>query len=119
MYRADLHIHTAVSDCSLQTEAILAGAKAEGITHLSFTDHDTTIDAEKHKALAEEQGIQAIPGIEMSAFDFKRNKKVHILGYKYQTNRQIEAIGRETLKKRNENCLKQIGILKNLGYRIS
>ncbi len=34
MYRADLHIHTAVSDCSLQTEAILAGAKAAGITHI-------------------------------------------------------------------------------------
>ncbi|MEE0201465.1 PHP domain-containing protein [Faecalicatena contorta] len=119
MYRADLHIHTAVSDCSMKTEAILAGAKAAGITHLSFTDHDTTLDAEKHKEMAEQQGIQSIIGIEMSAFDFKRHKKVHILGYKYQTNRQIEAIGKETLKKRNENCLKQIEILRDLGYRIS
>lgn len=119
MYRADLHIHTAVSDCSLQTEAILAGAKAAGITHLSFTDHDTTADAGKHKAMAEAQGIHAIKWIEMSAYDFKRNKKVHILGYKYQTNRQIEAIGKETLRKRNENCLKQIEILQSIGYHIS
>lgn len=119
MYRADLHIHTAVSDCSLQTEAVLAGAKAAGITHLSFTDHDTTADAEKHKVLAEMQGIRAINGIEMSAYDFKRNKKVHILGYKYQTNRQIEAIGSETLRKRNANCIKQIEILQSIGYRIS
>ncbi|GAA0802471.1 PHP domain-containing protein [Faecalicatena orotica] len=118
MYAADLHIHTDVSDCSMNAEEILKLALDKGITHLAFTDHDTTDCAGEHLKLAEKYGIRAIPGVEMSAYDYKKKKKVHILGYGYQTNRQIEAIGRETLKKRTENCLKQIEILNTLGYHV-
>lgn len=118
IYRADLHIHTTVSDCSMDAEEILSLAKAKGLTHIAFTDHDTTLCAEEHVRLARKYGMKAIPAVEMSAFDFINQRKVHILGYGYQTNWHIETIGRETLRKRNENCLKQIEILKNLGYAI-
>lgn len=118
MYRADLHVHTTVSDCSINAEEILKQARQSGVTHLAFTDHDTTMKAEEHVALAEQYGISAIKGVEMSAYDFKRNKKVHILGYAYKTNKRIEAIGAEVLRRRQANCLKQIEILKDLGYQI-
>lgn len=118
MYIADLHIHTDVSDCSMKAEQILSLACEKGITHLAFTDHDTSSCARDHIKLAEKYGIRAVPAVEMSAYDYKKQKKVHILGYGYQTNRQIEAIGRETLRKRTENCLKQIEILNTLGYTV-
>lgn len=118
MYFADLHIHTRVSDGSENAEEIIKKAKAAGVTHLSFTDHDTTEMAEENCHLARQYGICAIPGVEMSAFDMKKGKKVHILGFGYVRTNYIEQIGQETLEKRNRNCLKQMEILETLGYAV-
>lgn len=118
MYKADLHVHTEVSDCSERTEDILRTAKEIGLTHIAFTDHDTTACAKEHVELAKQYGITAIPAVEMSAFDEAAGKKVHILGYGYREGSRIEAIGSETLKKRDANCRKQIKILQELGYHI-
>lgn len=118
MYRADLHIHTNVSDCSEDISAILNLAKERGLTHIAFTDHDTTKMAAEHVSRAEAYGIRAVPAVEMSACDYRKNVKAHILGYGYVTTSHIEAIGRETLRKRDENCRKQMEILKTLGYQI-
>ena len=79
MYLADLHVHTNVSDCSMSAENILKKAKKSGITHIAFTDHDTTQCAFEHQRLAAEFGIQAIPAVEMSAYDYEGKRKVHIL----------------------------------------
>lgn len=62
MYFADLHVHTDVSDGSETAETILREAKEKGITHIAFTDHDTTKDAPKHKELSASFGIQAVTG---------------------------------------------------------
>lgn len=118
MYLADLHVHSSVSDCSMDAESILKEAEKAGITHLAFTDHDTTEQAWEHVELAKEYGIRAVTGVEMSAYDYRKDRKVHILGYGYTKTKYIEQIGGETLRKRNENCLKQIAILNELGYRI-
>lgn len=118
MYFADLHVHTNISDCSEPALQILKDAKQIGLTHIAFTDHDTTKDAEKHQKLAQSLGIHAVVGVEMSAYDFKGQKKVHILGYGYSQSRNIEQIGKETRKRRQKNCLRQMDILEHLGYRI-
>lgn len=118
MYQADLHVHSSVSDCSMRAEEILEEARRRGITHLAFTDHDTTEKAFEHVKLAETYGICAVPGVEMSAYDYRNNRKVHILGYGYKEVEYIEQIGRDTLKKRNANCEKQIEILNRLGYDV-
>lgn len=118
MYKADLHVHTRVSDCSEEITTILNQAREQGITHIAFTDHDTTRMAAENVSKAEKYGIQAIPAVEMSACDYDYHVKAHILGYGYITTSHIEKIGMETLRKRNENCLKQIQILRKLGYKI-
>lgn len=118
MYAADLHVHSSVSDCSMDAEEILKQAREEGVTHLAFTEHDTTKLAAEHVRLAARYGICALPGVEMSAYDFKRNRKVHILGYGYARTKYIEQIGADTLRKRNANCEKQIEILNSLGYDV-
>lgn len=119
MFRADLHVHTEISDCSMQTGEILSKAKEIGLTHIAFTDHDTTRCAAEQVKLAKSYGITAVTAVEMSAWDEESQKKVHILGYGYQKSARIEAIGKETLKKRDSNCKKQIEILKTLGYQIA
>lgn len=118
MYLADLHVHTNISDGSETAETILKEAKKKGITHIAFTDHDTTKNASKHQELAGDYGIEAVTAVELSAYDFDGGKKVHVLGYGYSDGVHIEALGRETLARRNSNCLKQIEILESLGYRM-
>lgn len=116
MVYGDLHVHTSVSDCSMTAEEILRLAVQKGITHIAFTDHDTTVKAKEHIALAAQYGICAVPAIEISAFDHETGKKAHILGYGYRTNHHIRKLGDETLKRRDSNCRKQIVILQELGY---
>lgn len=117
MYRADLHLHTTISDGSEDAVQILEMAKQAGLTHLAFTNHDTTKMWEKYIAEAKEYGIHAIPGIEMSACDYEEDVKAHILGYGYTSTVHMEKIGSETLRKRNENGLKYIEILNTIGYK--
>ena len=118
MYLADLHVHTNISDCSEEVPWILGKAKQKGVTHIAFTDHDTTKSAKEHQKKAQSWGIHAVAAVEMSAYDFKGQKKVHILGYGYTGTVNIEQIGAETLKRRQANCLRQMEILENMGYRI-
>lgn len=119
MIKADLHVHTNISDCSTGAESILKIAKTRGITHIAFTDHDTTKNAQEHVELAAKYGIIAVKAVEMSAFHKKSGKKVHILGFDYKDNGHIEKIGEETLRRRNENCLKKIEILRDLGFKMN
>lgn len=118
MYQADLHLHTRVSDGSEDITTILQMAKEVGLTHLAITNHDTTQMTEEYIAKAKDYGIYAIPGVEMSAYDAERGVRAHILGYNYKTTTHIEAIGRETLRKRTENGLKYIEVLKQIGYQV-
>ena len=79
--RADLHVHTNISDSSLSTEATLLLAKERGLTHVAITNHDTVMGLKEAIALGKMIGIEVIPGIEISAYDFNRHVKAHILGY--------------------------------------
>jgi len=56
-------------------------AKAKGVTHLGITDHDTTQGLNEVVHLGREIGVEIIPGIEISAYDYQRQKRAHILGY--------------------------------------
>lgn len=118
MYKADLHLHTRVSDGSEDIEEILRMAKEAGITHLSITNHDTTLRTEEYIKKAKEQGIQAIPGVEMSAYDREYGVRAHILGFNYKTNFHMEEIGSATLRSRTENGYKYIEVLNQIGYHV-
>ncbi len=77
----DLHCHTTLSDGSLGIEDIIVQAKRTGVDFISITDHDTMSSISRAKVLGERYGIQTIPGVELSAWDKTRNRKVHILCY--------------------------------------
>ncbi|OIK15123.1 phosphatase [Bacillus sp. MUM 116] len=79
--KVDLHCHTNISDCSFSFEEILELASREKVKHLSITNHDTTNGLDEMVVVGKAYGIEIIPGIEISAYDFNRNRKVHVLGY--------------------------------------
>ena len=78
---ADLHCHTKMSDGSVTIEELVILAKNKGITTISVTDHDTFAGSTRAKVFAQRHGVTVVPGIEISAFDYDRNQKVHVLCY--------------------------------------
>lgn len=117
--KADLHVHSVRSDGSLCREEILARAKKMKLTHLAFTEHDSTTFVQEAVELGKEYGICVIPGLEISAVDKTTGRKVHVLGYNFKQTSHIDRLCKPLLRERNENCLKQIAVLQTYGFRIS
>lgn len=92
--KGDLHIHTTLSDGSLGVEEIIAQAKRTGLDFISITDHDTMSSISRAKVLGERYGVQTIPGVELTAWDKTRGRKVHILCYAPQKPDRLEGICR-------------------------
>lgn len=118
--KADLHVHSTFSDGANTVEEILYMAKGRGLTHISFVDHDTVRGIPFALELGMSNGVTVIPGIEISAYDFTRNRKVHILGYmfdEYAVN--IQELCIPLLKRRHKNSIWQAQQLINNGYGLS
>lgn len=90
--KGDLHCHTKLSDGSLGIEDIIIQAKRTGIDFISITDHDTMSSISRAKILGERYGVHTVPGVELSAWDKARNRKVHILCYAPQKPDRLEGI---------------------------
>ena len=88
----DLHCHTKLSDGSLGIEDIIAQAKRTGIEWLSITDHDTMASFSRSDVLGEREGVKILHGTELSAWDKKRNRKVHILCYEPKKPDRLEGL---------------------------
>lgn len=117
--KADLHVHSTYSDGSDSIEKVMCEAQLNGVTHLSFVDHDTTVGLLEAQRLGKQYGIEVIPGIEISAYDFKRDLKVHILGYNYQPDaRHIKQLCDPLLKRRHAHTLWQIEQIRQAGYSL-
>ena len=109
MMKADLHVHSHYSDGSSSVEELFQMASKKGLTHLSLVDHDTVRGIESAQIEGEKHGITVIPGIEISAYDFLRNRKVHILGYSFDKEAtHIQRLCKPLLARRHENSLWQI-----------
>ena len=81
--KADLHMHSVFSDGTDEVPAIVAKAKAAGLSLMSLTDHDTLKGVGLALEEGEKQGIKVLPGIEISTYAIC---EVHILGYNIDIN---------------------------------
>ena len=118
--KADLHVHTSNTDCSNTPREVFQMAKNAGVTVLSITDHDTFYGIEENFALAEEFGIEYIPGIEISAYDYENNKPCHVVGlFVHPGYNPLDKIIESVTKQRHENSLYQVNKLIELDYDIS
>jgi len=77
--KADLHMHSTLSDGRLTSFEVIKKAKKKNVDIISITDHDICGFVEENKALAKKVGIGYIPGIELSTVH--NNRSVHVLGY--------------------------------------
>jgi 3',5'-nucleoside bisphosphate phosphatase len=75
----DLHVHTWESDGSLSPSACVDEAARLGLAALAVTDHDTVAGNAEAAARGAERGIEAVPGVELSAT--LGHWGIHILGY--------------------------------------
>lgn len=90
--KGDLHCHTTLSDGSLGIEEVISQAKRMGLDFLAITDHDTLSSSSRAQILGERYGVKIIPAVELSAWDKKRNNKVHILCYAPQKPQRLEGL---------------------------
>lgn len=116
---ADLHVHSHYSDGSDSVQEVLLQAKQNNVSVISFVDHDTIASLSEAMRLGQKYGIKIIPGIEISAYDFTRKRKVHLLGYGYQPDApHIQALCTPLLEKRHNHSLWQIEQIRQLGITI-
>ena len=117
--KADLHIHTDISDGSFDIKETLSIAAESGLTSIAITNHDTVQGLAEAAYLGTKTGVEVLSGIEISAVDSRTNTKVHLLGYCFQpaaTN--IRKLCDPTIQKRQEKSLQQIECLQTNGFRI-
>lgn len=118
--KVDLHCHTKLSDCSLTFEEIIELAVNEQVSHLAITNHDTTGGLAEMVELGKEKGVEIIPGIEISAYDFARNRRVHVLGYYIQPGHPaIDRICAPLIEKRHQASAAMVQALMEAGYEIA
>ncbi len=117
--RCDLHIHTTMSDGSDTFAEVLVQAAKSDIELIAFTNHDTTAGLDEAIDMASTYKVEVIGGIEISAWDYLRERKVHILGYGLTSKSPaIEAFCAQLLKRRNYNSQWQLDQLIQAGYAI-
>ena len=76
--KADLHMHTICSDGALSPYELVKKAKAQGLSIVSITDHDSVAAIPDALEFGKEFGVEVISGVELSS-NFE-DKEVHILG---------------------------------------
>ena len=75
----DLHSHSTVSDGTMTPESVIGLAKTQNLSAIALTDHDCIDGLEAAMAEGKQQGIEVVPGLEISAkFD---KGTMHILGF--------------------------------------
>lgn len=111
--KVDLHVHTNFSDGRLSPVQLIDLSKKTGLTVISITDHDNVNALETAIQYGNQQGIQVIPGVEISA-DLN-DQEVHILGYfiDYRNQKMLDflSLSRELRISRNEKIVKKLNAL--------
>ena len=77
----DLHTHTTFSDGSTPVEKMPFLARCAGMTHLAVSDHDSMRGVRYAYAHPVQEGVHLIPAVELTAYDYDRAHRVHLLCY--------------------------------------
>ncbi len=118
--RADLHVHSRCSDGSRSVGELVTLAAQRGLTAISLTDHDTVSGLPEALAWGIRKGVDIIPGIEISAYDFTGKRRIHLLGYAFDPRApRIKALCDPLLRRRHVRTGEQIALLEEAGYPLT
>src|SRR5512137_2482376 len=76
---ADLHLHTHYSDGTYTPSELAAQARAHGLDAIALTDHDTVEGCTPMALACEQEGLEFIPGTELTAE--ANDRELHLIGY--------------------------------------
>jgi predicted metal-dependent phosphoesterase TrpH len=117
MKTADLHMHTNHSDGTLSPVELARLAKEQNLDAVALTDHDTVTGLAELVEEVNKLGIEAIPGVELSA-KFSPGT-LHILGYGFDPNGPIRQKLEEFQKARAERNPQILAKLAELGMPLT
>ncbi len=80
----DLHTHTTASDGSDSPSELVSLARAAKLSAVAVTDHDTVSGIPEGLAQGQREGVDVIPGVELSVISSRGN--MHMLGYLIQVD---------------------------------
>ena len=103
----DMHCHTTMSDGSTTPEQLVDFALDAGLDFIAVTDHDTMAGAQTAVNIGKRKGLKVIPGVEVSTYDAKTGRNVHLLCYMPKKLDKLEKMINNTLKERN-NAIKKV-----------
>lgn len=114
---ADLHLHTIFSDGTYTPLELVSKSKKAGLAAISLVDHDTIDGIVPAVKAAKTEGVEILPGIELSSE--YNGLEVHILGYlvDYESPDLIKEL-QELKKKRIERIYEMVGKLKDIGVEL-
>lgn len=108
-----------MSDGSDTFEQVLVQARERGVECVAFTNHDTTAGLTDACELGEQMGVEVVGGIEVSAYDFERKRKVHVLGLGLEEGAPaLAALCGPLLERRDANAHWQLDRLVEAGYAV-
>lgn len=111
----DLHLHTNLSDGTLSPVEIMAAAKKKGVSVLSITDHDTMAAYPEVLRLGQENQIEVLPGIEVTAHH--QDLSLHILGLGLNYDAASLTAGLSTIQQARQERNQQI-MAKLIGFNL-
>lgn len=115
---ADLHTHSFFSDGTDSPGEIIRRGRQNGVRAVALTDHDTVAGLTEFQLEAKRQGVEAVPGLEISTSVNKL--RIHILGYYIDTNNpRLLSFLKELSAARTENTkaiFEKLVALKELDY---
>ncbi|CAH1208493.1 MULTISPECIES: PHP domain-containing protein [Paenibacillus] len=116
--QCDLHTHTQASDGMQPPAENVKLAKRKGLAAVAITDHDTVAGIAEAVQAGLEEGIDVVPGVEISTR--AGGKDIHVLGYYMDPNdvRFLERL-RGLREARDQRNHKIIAKLRELGLDIT
>lgn len=115
--KADLHMHSTVSDGMLEPRELVRAAWSVGVTHMALTDHDSVEGVADARDEAMCLGMTLISGVELSCV---AGREVHILGYGVDPfDAALLGFCRERVFEREERASQMVQRLAEAGKLIS
>jgi len=115
---ADLHLHTTFSDGTFSPEELATHAKRHDLAAIALTDHDTVEGCTRMAAACASEGIEFIPGTELTAGI--QGMEIHILGYGMDTgNAKLLAETAKYQLSRQERIREMVACLNRLGISLA